>query len=125
MAGTARVRKSAPPISDMAMICSGFAWIEITMPSLQRDDSYHDLERGAAMWGITTDAKAKQAIVGDSNSDDGPVIGPRNSVSGPTDRPARSAFSSLRPVGFTTQPGGTLVQLKAHRCEPAVDHRYS
>jgi hypothetical protein len=114
MAGTARVRKSAPPISDMAMM----------LPA-QRDDSYHDLEHGAAMWGITTDAEAKQAIVGDANSDDGPVIGPRNSVSGSTDRPARSAFSSLCPVGFATQPGWSLVQLKAHRCEPAVDHRPS
>jgi hypothetical protein len=101
----------------MAMICSDFEWIDTTMPSVQRDDFCHDLELGAAMWGITTDPEAKRAIAGDTSSDDETATGLGNMLERLTNWPVGSAFSSLCPVSFASQPPEPFIDPKTRGFE--------
>jgi hypothetical protein len=108
----------------MVRIRSGFEWIGITLPSRECDDSCHDLELGAAMWGITTDAGPKQASLGDKRSDSESETGQGNMREGLSDLSAISACSSLSLVGFTTQPCGRFIDLKTHGFEYPFIYSY-
>jgi hypothetical protein len=125
VACTIRSRKSAPPISGMATICSGFEWTGTTMPSVQRDNICHDLELGAAMWGITADSEAQQAIAGDTRSDDESETGLGNTRVGLKYRPAVLAFSGLCPGGCAGQPLGPFVDLKTRSFESGLSYPYA
>ena len=81
------------------------------------------------MWGITTDAEAKQAIAGDTSSDE-IETGLGNIFAGLTDRPVGLAFSRLCPVDFASQPPEPFIDLKTRGFEwglswlsPAQDPR--
>jgi len=117
-------RKSAPPISDRAMIRSRFEWTGMALPSIQCDDSCHDLEHGAAMWGITTNPEPKRAIMGDKRSNGESETGMGNMPVGLKYPPAVLAPSRFYPVGFATQPRGPFVDLKTHGFERIFNYAY-
>jgi hypothetical protein len=61
------------------MIRSGFERTGIALPAMLCDDSCHDLECGASMCGMITDAEPKQPTMADERSDNDSEIGLRSS----------------------------------------------
>jgi hypothetical protein len=111
-----RLRAPAPLISDLATIRSGFERIAMMLPSMQGDDSCHDLEHGAAMWGITTDAKLKQTLWADQSSNAEFDCGAAN-------RPARAVLCAAGSVfprdcsrARTLHSRGLFADLKSPGC---------
>jgi hypothetical protein len=113
VARTVRLRKTTPPISDMALIHSGFQWTGVALPPMPGDDSRYDLEHGAAMWGIATDAEPRQACMRGKGSGRKATTDLGNMVVGWHPPATTSTCFNLLPDAFTPPLWAPRITLQA------------
>jgi hypothetical protein len=103
------------------MIRSGFKWTGVALPPMPGDDSRYDLEHGAAMWGIATDAEPRQACVRGKGSGRKATTDLGNMVVGWYPPTTTSMCFNLLPDAFSSPLWAPRIPLQMFRPDEGVN----